>query len=254
MDVWDRDRAESESLTLRESMPKLYTELASWWPLLSAPGEYAEEAAFLRDLLAVSCDRPPETLLELGSGGGCNASHLKAHFQMTLVDCSAGMLAVSRELNPECAHTAGDMRTVRLGRVFDAVLIHDAIGYMTSSEDLRSAMETAYVHCRVGGAALFAPDHVREDFMPTTEHGGHDGKGRALRYLEWVHDPDEADTTYVTDFAYLLREGETTRVEYDRHVLGLFGRAEWLRLLEEAGFEAREVDGRPLFVGARRTQ
>ncbi|NQT14576.1 MAG: class I SAM-dependent methyltransferase [Planctomycetes bacterium] len=233
-------------------MPRLYAELASWWPLLSTPSEYAEEAARLREVLVAACDRPPRTLLELGSGGGCNASHLRAHFTMTLVDCSAGMLAVSRQLNPECAHVAGDMRTVRLGRLFDAVLIHDAIVYMTTREDLRRAIQTAYVHCGVGGAALFAPDYVREDFVPTTKHGGHDGEGRSLRYLEWTHDPDPEDTTYITDLAYLLREGETTRAEYDRHVCGLFGRAEWLRLLEEVGFEARAVDGRSLFVGVRR--
>ena len=34
---------------------------------------------------------------------------------MTLVDPSAGMLAHSRKLNPECAHHEGDMRTFRLG-------------------------------------------------------------------------------------------------------------------------------------------
>lgn len=237
---------------MQQTTPRLYAELASWWPLLSAPGEYAEEAACLREVLTAACDRPPRTLLELGSGGGCNASHLRAHFTMTLVDCSAGMLAVSRQLNPECAHVAGDMRTVRLGRLFDAVLIHDAIVYMTTREDLRRAIQTAYVHCRVGGAALFAPDHVREDFVPTTKHGGHDGEGRSLRYLEWTHDPDDKDTTYVADFAYLLRELETTRVEYDRHVCGLFGRAEWLALLEDVGFQARALDGRPLFVGVRR--
>ena len=35
---------------------------------------------------------------------------------MTLVDLSEEMLAVSRELNPECEHLQGDMRTLRLGR------------------------------------------------------------------------------------------------------------------------------------------
>jgi hypothetical protein len=40
---------------------------------------------------------------------------------MTLVDLSEEMLVVSRQLNPECQHHQGDMRTVRLGRTFDAV-------------------------------------------------------------------------------------------------------------------------------------
>ncbi|MHC4615594.1 MAG: class I SAM-dependent methyltransferase, partial [Planctomycetota bacterium] len=57
-------------------------------------------------------------VLELGSGGGNNASHLKKWFDMTLVDLSPHMLEVSRALNPECSHQQGDMRTVRLGTLF----------------------------------------------------------------------------------------------------------------------------------------
>lgn len=225
-----------------EGLPKLYRELSSWWPILSAPEDYAEEASFYRKLIASASTTPPRTLLELGCGGGNNASHLKRDFCMTLVDLSPGMLEVSRSLNPECEHILGDMRTVRLGRPFDAVFIHDAITYMASLEDLRLAIETAYVHCKPGGVALFAPDHVRETFRPATEHGGHDREGRAMRYLSWTWDPDPGDTTYVTDFAYLLRE-ENGRVRclYDRHVCGLFRREEWLRTIASTGFEAQAV-------------
>ena len=223
-------------------MAKLYEELASWWPLLSAPADYEEEAAFYGKTLAAACERPPRTLLELGSGGGNNASHLKARFEMVLVDPSTGMLAVSRVLNPECEHVQGDMRTVRLGRQFDGVFVHDAVCYMTTEADLRMAIETAFVHCQPGGAALFAPDFVRENFRLSTDCGGHDNQTHGLRYLEWTWDPDPADTTYVVDYAYLLRTPDgATRVEHDRHVEGLFGREEWLRLLSEAGFQARAV-------------
>lgn len=134
------------------------------------------------------------------------------------------------------------MRSIRLGRLFDRVFIHDAINYMTTREDLRRAMETAYVHCRPGGAALFVPDFLRENFRPGTDHGGHDGEGRAMRYLEWTWDPDPADTTYTVEYAYLLREADgRVRVEQDQHTLGLFGREEWLELLRETGFHPRVV-------------
>ena len=73
----------------RVSLPKLYHELASWWPLLSAPGDYAEEAGIYQHALVDACAAPPKSLLELGSGGGNNASHLKARFDMTLVDRSS---------------------------------------------------------------------------------------------------------------------------------------------------------------------
>jgi SAM-dependent methyltransferase len=222
--------------------PKLYTELAAWWPLLSAPEDYAEEAAFYQRVLLEACARPARSLLELGSGGGNNASHLKSRFDMVLVDRSAGMLEVSRALNPQCEHVEGDMRSVRLDRRFDCVFVHDAVVYMTTEADLRRAMETAFVHCEPGGGVLFAPDHVRENFRPSTDHGGHDGPDRALRYLEWTWDPDPADTSYLVDYSYLLRERDgSVQVVWDRHVEGLFPRAVWLRLLAEVGFQPRVV-------------
>ena len=153
-------------------MPKLYDELAPWWPLLSPPEEYVEEAAFFAQLLEKAGDQPCRTLLELGSGGGNNASHLKARFDLTLVDPSPQMLAVSRTLNPTCEHFEGDMRTIRLGREFDRVFVHDAICYMTTAADLRRAIETAHAHCRRGGAAVFVPDHLRENFEESSDHGG----------------------------------------------------------------------------------
>jgi SAM-dependent methyltransferase len=223
-------------------MPKLYDELASWWPVMSPPADYEEEAAFYANTLAAACDRPPRLVLELGSGGGNNASHMKARFAMVLVEPSPGMLALSRALNPECEHVQGDMRTVRLDRQFDAVFVHDAVCYMTTEDDVRQAIDTAFLHCAPGGAALFCPDHVRENFEPSTDHGGHDGETRSLRYLEWTWDPDPADTTYLVDYVYLLRGPDgTVRAEHDRHVEGLFSRDTWLRLLSEAGFVPRVV-------------
>ena len=224
-----------------DSAPRLYSDLASWFHILTAPEDYAEEAALYLKTIVDALGLLPQTVLELGSGGGNNASHLKAHFAMTLVDLSADMLAVSRSLNPGCEHVQGDMRSIRLGRVFDAVFIHDAIAYMTTESDLRSAIETAFVHCRPGGVSLLCPDHVRETFRPATRHGGHDAGGRSLRYLEWSRDPDPSDTCYVVDFAYLLSDGGDVRCEYDRHVCGLFAREEWMRFITEAGFRARCV-------------
>jgi SAM-dependent methyltransferase len=219
---------------------KLYNELAPWFHLLTAPEDYTEEAEFYRRTIVSASDQTPVTMLELGSGGGNNASHLKAHFQLTLVDLSPEMLAISSQLNPECEHLRGDMREVRLDRQFDVVFIHDAIMYLTSEADLRHAIDTAHIHCRPGGVTLIAPDHVRETFQPSTEHGGHDGHGRGLRYLDWTWDPDPVDTTYLSEMVYLLKDEQgMVTIEHDRHVLGLFPRQTWLTLLNNTGFEAQ---------------
>ena len=134
------------------------------------------------------------------------------------------------------------MRTVRLGRQFDAVFIHDAVDYMATADDLRAALQTAFEHCTPGGAALVCPDHVRENFRPSTDHGGHDGDGRALRYLEWTSDPDPDDSCYTHDMAYMLRSADgTVRVEHDHATCGLFARDDWLAMLADVGFVGTAV-------------
>ena len=100
------------------------------------------------------------------AGAGTTPCTFKASFTVTLVDLSAQMLEVSRRLNPECDHHQADMRTVRLGRCFDAVFVHDAVDYMTSEADLRQAMDTALAHCRPGGIAVFVPDRIAAPLEP----------------------------------------------------------------------------------------
>jgi len=249
---------------------RMYAELAHWWPLLSPPSHYVEEAAFFRALLRRARPRP-HSLLELGCGGGSLAANLKHDFALTLIDRSPQMLAVCRAVNPECELREGDMRSVRLGRTFDAVLVHDAIMYATSEADLRATIETAALHCRAGGVVVLAPDCTRETFCSRsasddagavhaddgTDHGGEDGAdGRALRYLEWSWDPDPSDTTIEVAYAFTLREADgSVRVELDHHTEGLFPEATWLRLMRECGLDARTVsDPRrgQIFVGVRR--
>lgn len=236
---------------------RLYDELAAWWPLLSPPADYGEEAEDLVRRLGPEAAREGASLLELGAGGGSLAFHLKRRFRATLTDRAPGMLAVSRALNPECEHVTGDMRSLRLDRTFDVVLIHDAIMYATTPAAVWATLATAALHCRPGGHLAVLPDCVRETFQPGAGAGGHDAPdGRGLRYLEWTWDPDPDDDTYTVDYAFLLRASDgTTTVEHDRHVEGLFARAQWLEWLGEAGFVARsDVDpwGREVFIGIRR--
>lgn len=216
---------------------RLYEDLATWWHLLSPAEEYAEEAAFYARTFRETSRERLSTLLELGSGGGNNASHLKKHFDVTLVDISAPMVAESRRLNPELEHHVGDMRSVRLGRSFDAVFVHDALAFMATREDLRRAMETAYTHCRPGGVALFAPDHVTENFAEATDCGGSSDGTRGIRYLEWTSDPDPDDEQITVDYAYVIKDGSgSVELIHDRHIEGLFSRDTWLGLLTDVGF------------------
>src|SRR5215212_4305483 len=218
---------------------KLYTELASWWQLLSQTENYSEEAVFFGRLFQAG---NAKTVLELGSGGGNVAWFLKKDFALTLTDISGAMLAESKKQNPELEHVEGDMRALRLGMTFDGVLIHDAIMYMTSEQDLRAALITAYEHCKPGGVVVIAPDWVAETFRPKTTHEGGDAGRRGDRYLEWTWDADPNDTKVNYEFILALKENDEISTVVDRQVVGLFPRATWLRLLEDVGFEAEVVE------------
>jgi SAM-dependent methyltransferase len=217
---------------------KLYSELAGWWHLVSPPSDYAEEAASYIEALESLTQRPIEAVLELGSGGGNNASYLKQRWSMTLADVSEDMLTQSRTLNPQAEHVQGDMRTLRLGRDFDAVLIHDAIMYMLTEVDLAGAITTAAVHLKSGGVALFVPDDTAETYEPHTSSESHREPGRSVAYLMWQHPLPPGETKTSVTFSIVLKEdGQPTRSVLDEHDFGLFPRATWLRLIEEAGLE-----------------
>jgi len=248
-------------LSQQSDISKLYRELADWYPLVTPVGDYAEETGFYEKLFVAHCAHPARTLLDLGCGGGHNAAYLKQSFACTLTDCEPAMLDLSRRLNPECEHLQGDMRSVRLGRVFDCVLVHDAVSYMKTPEDLRLAVETAFVHTAPGGVALFMPDFVSENFQSGTDTGGSDCEGRGLRYLEWRWQTKPNDNTFVNDMAFLLRERDgSVRVVQDRHVMGLFPRAFWLQVIAEVGFRPLELpfehsdfrdEDHPIFLGLK---
>lgn len=221
---------------------RLYHDLAFLWPIISPPEEYAPEAWHLKDVLREKLGPGRHTLLELGTGGGHVLSHLAGEFPATAVDLSEKMLDLSMKLNPGVTHHVGDMRTVRLGQTFEAVLIHDAINYMLTEEDLRAALMTARAHLKAGGVLITAPDWFKETFRgPAVLHWTKGQGDREVTFIEYVHDPDSSDTTIESIYFYLINQGQGLRVEQDRHITGLFPKNTWLRLMTEAGFTATEA-------------
>ena len=238
-------------------LPRLYADLAWLWPILSPPEHYAAEArTLLRQYrsLVPKRGRTRPRLLDLGAGGGHLLVHLARHFDCTAVDLSRAMLENCARLVPSARRVVGDMRTLRLEERFDAVLIHDAVDYMLSPDDLRAALDTAAAHLVPGGALFVAPTYTRDNFVDGDAE--HDADPSAnLTYLSYVHDPDPRDTEYELVLVYLIRgERRGVEVTVDRHRCGLFPVEDWLSALKQAGFSARCVEDDKawtLFAGTR---
>ena len=224
----------------------LYTDLAWLWPMWGdATDEYAHYCRHVAGLIEQHAERPVGTLLNIGCGGGKNVFNLKGTFSVTGVDLSPTMLAQARDLNPETTFVPGDMRTFRLGTTFDAVLMDDAVSYMTCLADFVAAFRTASAHLNPGGVLVATPDVTTETFRqnktiatPATRTGARDELD--VVFVENVYDPDPADEQYETTILYLIRDHGHLRIETDYWTMGLFSLDTWRRVLRETGFEVHE--------------
>lgn len=220
---------------------RLYRDLAWLWPVMSPPEEYAEEAACWLTVLRETLGLEHPHVLELGVGGGHNLSHLTGGVDATAVDISPQMLKWSIQLNPGVEHIVGDMRLVRTGRTYDAVLIHDAVNHLTSSRDLASTLATAAAHLEPGGALIMAPEYFPERLsLPRVECHTRTRDRIELTYVEYTHDPDPTDTALEVLFIYLITMDGRLQIEHDRMNVGVFPRSTWRQVMHDAGFEAYE--------------
>lgn len=223
---------------------RLYGDLSWLWPLWGEPAEYAPYCRHVTERIREHAEIPVRTLLDIGCGGGKNVFNLKRDFETTGLDASPAMLALARELNPGCAFVRGDMRDFDLGRTFDAVLVDDAIAYMTTPEDLREAFACAFRHLAPGGVMVVNPDELKETFVQNrtsaTPGTGRSPRGVEAVFVENDYDPDPEDDVYEASMVYLIREDGRLRVETDRHLLGLFTIDLWRETLTGIGFRIHE--------------
>lgn len=224
-------------------LPRLYNDLSHLWHLVSPPADYVDEARSFSDQFSRLGVPDGASLLHLGCGGGSIDFHLKKTYQLTGVDLSDKMIGVAKSLNPEVRYQVNDMRSARLGVIFDAVLIHDAIAYMTSTSELEDTYRTAAAHLRSGGALISLPEEIRSRLAPhrVTSETHSDGV-TTLTLIEVDHDEDPGDHWYESVYLYLIREGRNVRVEMDRHTVGVFEVHEFLDAVKAAGFEAELIE------------
>ena len=221
---------------------RLYNDLAELFPIITPPEHYKEESDQWRQLLRSHLGPGRHRILELGVGGGHNLSFLSGEFDATAVDISPQMLALSQNLNPTVRHILGDMRSVYLGETFKAVLIHDAISYLTCQKDLHATIATAARHLEPDGILIMAPDYFQETFIPNRVSSFVNHRDDlTVTFIEHTWDPDPDDTEIEVNMFFLIMKNGKMQVEEDKHILGLFPRAVWNEVLESEGFAVEWV-------------
>ena len=156
------------------------------------------------------------------------------------MDISESMLEIARNYNPEVTYLYGDMRKIKLEKCFDAVVIPDSIGYMTTVKDLRSATITAHHHLKPGGVLLIVANIAEQFTQNNFVYNGSKGDIE-ITIFENNYIPDPAGTTYEAKIIYLIRHNGKLEIHTECHIIGLFKLDTWLDLLKEAGYEVKQA-------------
>ena len=212
------------------------------YDLLYSFKDYEAEA---RDLVALIRERDPDarSLLDVACGTGKHLELLRASFpDVAGVDLDEGLLAIARQRLPDVPLTMADMRTVDLGRTFDAVTcLFSSVGYLCDAGELASAIGRMAAHLAPGGV-LVVDGWVRPDaWWPGTHVQAlaetADGVAAARVARTWR----EGDRS-VLDMRYLIATADDGFAqERERHELTLFTDAEYRRAFEAASLEPEVV-------------
>jgi len=232
----------------------MYGEMAQYYDRIYSFKDYAAEAGRLKAFIARHGKSGGRRWLDVACGTGCHLAELAEAFDAEGLDLSAELLAHARVRNPGMTFHLGDMRTFELPSRFDVITcLFSSIGYMTTMEDLYTAIANMARHLTNGGVLVVEPWLTPEAWQPGTVHA------------MLIDDPDlkiarvNTSLTHgklsVFDLHHLVGTPEKTVHFVEHHEMGLYTRGEMEDALGCAGLEtaydAEGLTGRGLHIGVR---
>jgi SAM-dependent methyltransferase len=139
----------------------LFDRYAQHYDNLYRDKDYAVECDFVEGLFRMHAPLGVRDVIDLGCGTGGHALPLfQRGYQITAVDRSPEMLALARKkAGPSgvpIEFICADLRSLELGRTFDAVIAMFAVvSYQTNLIDLLATFSTARRHLSPGGLFVF---------------------------------------------------------------------------------------------------
>lgn len=212
--------------------------------------DYEAECDFLEQVFARYALAPIRTILDLGCGTGGHALPLAERgYTVTGVDRSETMLAEARrkaksQRTESCDFVQGDIRTLDLGRTFDAVIAMFAVvSYQTTNEDLLATLRTARRHLNPGGLfvfdAWFGPTVLSEQPRDRYKIVEANGK-RIIRFASPVMDVI-AHTVQVRYKVLQLSKGRVVDEVDETHLVRFLFPQEVAHYLEDAGLQMIKI-------------
>lgn len=235
----------------------MYDKSAQIYDLLyvgSGIKDYGAEVAELRRIIQDACPTA-ESLLDVACGTGAHLAELRRWYTVEGVDLSPAMLAVARGRLAGVPLHAGDMRTLNLGKSFDAVIcLFSSIGYVTDPAEMRSTVGRLAAHVAPGGVLVLdgwiRPDEWRGDYRGEPDVA----RDEEVMVVRVAFSSREGSVTEL-DMHHLVRTQAGIEYFSEVHRLALTPTEHYVAAVEAAGLTARVVrdymPGRDRIVGTR---
>jgi SAM-dependent methyltransferase len=126
-----------------------------------ADKDYEAECDLVEEAFRRFGSAPVSAILDLGCGTGNHSIPLaRSGYEVAGVDLSTQMLSIAAQKAAQAgvavAFSEGDVRTVDLGRTFDAALLMFAvIGYQRTNADVLATLRSVRRHLEPGGVLFF---------------------------------------------------------------------------------------------------
>lgn len=235
----------------------LHNQLAKHYNRVYSFRDYLDEAVRLQNLIIKYSASRGNMLLDAACGTGLHLKHLKDDFVCTGVDISKSMLKIARKNVKGVTFKEGDMKTVRLGKQFDAIIcMLSSIGYVKTTSNLEKTIRNFSKHLKKGGLALIEPSHAKSFYVRgeprITTYDGKDAKIARVNFTR------TRQATAVLSMHLLIAErGKDAKYFVDKHELGLFGVNSTIKIMKAAGLKSKYLKnglmtGRELFVGIKK--
>jgi SAM-dependent methyltransferase len=185
------------------------------------------------------------TLLDVACGTGAHLEILRIWYQVEGVDLSPEMLEVARTRLGDVPLQVADMRTLDLGRRFDAVTcLFSAIGYVTDPGEMRSTIQRLADHVAPGGV-LIVDGWVRPEDWGDDYRGGPDVASDDDTMVVRLSFSRRTGSITEMDLHHLVRGAEGIEHFVEHHRLALVPTEDYVAAIEAAGLRARAVPFMP---------
>ena len=233
----------------------MYRDRARYYDSIYSWKKYDQESRELLDILKRNQKSGGNELLDVGCGTGEHLTLLSKNYRCTGVDVNSGILGIARKKHPRIKFLKQDMRRLRVGKKFDAVVtLFSAIGYLTTRRDLKIAIRKMSDHLKTGGVLIIEPWLEPLTYKAGLPHIA-DYKSEDL-CLARVNVSRRQGNISIMDMHWLVAEkGKDVSAFVDTHRMLLTAYEDILEIMRDADLRSKKITSktgmRGLLVGVK---